>query len=370
MSWFILLLGYFSFGNQTFSVVFDDHGRPELLLVRNSLLSRVVNPGTPVAMTGQGVVYTRSNGTLILVPFGNDSSHEIAAPEKNMLPLFSAQMDMRVPFVFTKNALFVLDEANHSWRSLEVKPTVSFTEPGREITGTYGLRIYFPDLVTLPKKGILTYNSRNGVTRVFNSSGQQVKQVKQAKRGHPVSHGNKLYWLNNPEEGTCSEATIHQPLNMKRSFSIPELNRYSMIKRSEKGFWVISFPMGLKQSLKSWGTGSVELTLTYIEGFSGKTNLTHHTLSDAPLNFELTASASGSPKLGVKPNFNVLPISSTDELAFLMNKEAILVCPRKGVKMKKPMAEKRLIFIQKGQNHYVGWDEDLQRVNLWSTATP
>jgi len=368
MSSFLLLLGYLFMGEELFSVHPGQQESVSLYLLNQKEITRVKHSGQPVSLSHHSLVYKLEGGNFQVIPLGEKQSRTIQPmgvklPE-TIIPLFSMQIGMETPFVFSRNALHILNLDTQKWVALDHSPSYSFLEPGREISGTYGLRVRFPVLVSLPDNGTLIYDQRTGLSHVFDRHGYKKMTTQLPKRARPVRNENKIYWLNIPEEGVCSESSLIEPLLMKQSFHIRDLNRYGMVERNQYGFWVISFPVGLKQSLKSWDTGKVELTLTHIAEVDGKTKTSRSSLPQAPLNFELTASDSGSPKLGVTPDFFVIPVTNTDELIFGFRQGIVLVSPSQDIKRGRPISGGKPIAIRKVENEYIAWDKEMNRIKL------
>ncbi len=360
---FLLLFGSMYLSENAFYI---EKGleRPGLFAVEQGLLTRVEMRGKPLASSGTFML-TKDSGSCFFYDLREKGKLcSLPFPEHSLTFLFSKQTDMDRAFIFTQKGLFIFNKTDAKWTHFGVLPSIHLLEPSLEVSSKTGLRVQFPVLIPLPDCKMLVYEEKNGEARIFDHTGHLIARKKVAKRANPILLDGKICWLNAPEEGRFSLSHVSQPFEMQETHEVSHLNRYAPVVRVDNGVWVVSFPFGFRESLKTWDTGTVELTLTFLQIKKGTLVKLTKSIDDAPLSFDLGVSSSGAPRLGVTSDFRLLKVHHSDDLLFLGKKKNCLI----GVgnhNRSIDAPDKELILALKSGQRVIGWDRDLKAYVLF-----
>ena len=336
---------------------------PDMFYMRENRLMKMAFKNPCVSVSGTFATFKASKTELGLVSFKTKEYNPAlgfptitkAPSEENFL--FNWQQELDVPFLFTETRLFAFNEAQSQWLQLPVKPTLSISGPNSPLVGRYQMNVQFPFLVSLENNGVLVYSAQSGMIQIYDSKGTKTGEKKIKEKARPVKDGTRILWLNVPEEGDCQESSCSSPLALQSSVKIPELNRYALIQKMSNGFWVVTFPIGFKQSLKSWDTGTAELYFNFVQNTGASFTVNTYPFENAPLNFDLGVSSSGSPKLEVTPSFKLLPVLGEKGIGLITHQNCSLISEKGSQKDCKIENSESWIGLTRKEGRIGAWTE-------------
>jgi len=283
--------------------------------------------GELVALNRNGVVY-REDVSWYFLKFSAGEPRKLERPGEPFLR--SKLEDVDGPAFLNASSLVVWQDGKWQVLGLDVFVEYKGLEP---VPGSqHGLNLIFPQVFQASEGLLVTYQPKTGQLNRWKLPKLQPQNTEFERDRRAIFLGPKLAWLGAPKEEKVALAKPGSLTNLGDNASLDNLNKHSLAVPRQVGCWVLTFPSGLRDGLKSWDSGKLSLEAFYIRvDGNDKLHTLSHDLPKLPLEFDLRTSASGSPRLDVEPDFKVVAIYQSEWIAILSGKHLHTVSPVAGV---------------------------------------
>ncbi|QTD51239.1 hypothetical protein [Sulfidibacter corallicola] len=259
-----------------------------------------------------GQLVTR-NGLLALVRRdGRLHSHDLTTgttgslPETKAVPLDIPLPDISLPGFFSAEKLHLFH--GDRWHAISVPIWTEFLERRPTLSSHHGLSLRFPLVSQIDPDTLSIYQPKNGERVVWKPGRDLGNHEKIDRKMRPLLLDGRMLWLGAPKEARVGLNAGGSVFKLVDDTAVTHLSRYSLAQPTKNGYWLLSFPDGVRDVMRSWEHATVDVTLTLIQLEGGALKRRERSLPQMPLAFELGTSPSGSPKLEVSPAFTLLPV--------------------------------------------------------------
>lgn len=313
--------------------------------------------GQLIALNQNGVVFEAENKWYF---FDAQLERVDSLPNPETHALFSALPQCSGPAFF--NETNVLRFVNGAWKKIAFEIFIEALPPKNIAGSQHGLNLIYPQIWENQEGDWRVYQPKTGDLTFVSNSQQKTEKSHFGKHRRAEMVGNRVFWLGAPKKTRISLANQDNIRLLGAEVSVPHLDKYSLSFAAKKGVWLVTFPSGFRDGLKSWDTGLLPVGAHYVRvNASQKLVLSTTALGKLPLNFHLTTSSSGSPRLEIKPQFSIMPVYGTEQIAVLLDGELRLVDPKHPLKKHLlKNQEKSLVSVVKSGRNLAGYDANGQ----------
>lgn len=285
----------------------------------------VTYEGVLVAINANGVLYQSQGQWMFL---SENGVKELPSPREEAL--FSRMGSLNGPVFHTQtNMVFFRSEG---WVSVPLEVFVEYRPPGLVPGSHYGLNIIYPQVLQQLNGEWWIYQTKSGILSSYDKAGKLLQKLDFGKDRRAIRWGSRIGWLGAPGESRISLAEASNPNEWISNLTINDLNKHSLSIKMAQGCWVFTFPSGIRDGLKSWDSGTLPIHAHYLTESNAALAVTRFSLGNLPLNFNLTTSSSGSPRLEVEPEFRVVPVAGTEAVVILTQAKQFILQPEKGLR--------------------------------------
>lgn len=269
--------------------------------------------GTLLALCRKGAVLRDAQGCLWL-NFADGKSTRLAEPPGAAVPLALTEIDG--PALATSEQLLLWQ--GEQWRSLAL-PVWYETSEARPIPGSkLGHLPIWPDLFTDARGMICIYQAKSGRLQCHDPhTGRSTTTVLPAKLVPVPLRSGELLWIGQPKDEHLALAARDPGAAPVAEIAVDNLSEHSLVLPAAQGVWLLTFASGLRDGMKSWDRGTVRIEAVFVRPGERRLSAQKLALGELPVNFALTTSAGGSPKLAVTPAFTPMVVQGRDRLVIL-----------------------------------------------------
>jgi len=299
--------------------------------------SKQINrPGRLLTASGTGVLFTRDEHTFFY-PFATGG--EYVLPDPGGLVLKTPLANIFLPAFFEVEGLVLFYEG--AWLRIAAPAWSELTPPKTALGSRVGLNLLVPNAIQVGST-LSIYQGKTGQLILFNLARAQRTEKQLSKRLVPVKAADNLLWLNAPKKGRLALSHVDNP-SFIHHISIPDLSRHSPAWSVNDGCWLFSFADGFSDALNSWDSGKVPVQAHFIRVAENRLVKRSFALSPLPVRFQMETSASGSPRLGIDPLFQVLPVQADNRLIVLTRTAYFVLDPTRGAGRHNPLTPLRSV---------------------------
>ena len=294
-----------------------------------ALTGDLVIDGELVALNRNGVLFLSDAGEWSFCRFSDRQTTALKAPGQ---PYLQSRLENVDGPAFVNQTQLIIWHADQ-WQVMDLDVFVEYQGLGSVPGSQHGLNLIFPQIFQAPDGTLVTYQPKTGTMTHWNTPGGPANTQSFERGRRAIFLGQTLVWLGAPKEEKAALAKPGSLVDLGDNTYLDNLNKHSLAIPRQAGCWVLTFPSGFRDGLKSWDSGKLPLEAFYlrVDG-DRKLHKLSHELPKLPLTFDLTTSASGSPRLDVQPQFKVVAIYQTEWIAVLSGKMLHTLSPAHGVK--------------------------------------
>jgi hypothetical protein len=215
------------------------------------------------------------------------------------------------------------------WQSFTLPVWTEYAEPVSTLDGVQGVRLFFPEMIGGEGRWWF-YQPQGGLLEVYRDGTSEPVRHALSKRARVVRLGARHFWLGITERDQVAIQAADEDWRIGETVSVNNLSPYSLVIPAERGMWLLTFSDGLRDALRGWEKGLVDVEAHYVREERGRPRGQKHELGLLPVEFALTTSDSGSPKLAVSPGFAAKPIMGTEHLAILRDGSMSIIAVETG----------------------------------------
>ncbi len=232
------------------------------------------------------------------------------------VPVPLALSDVDGPVIATRDRLLVLQGAQ--WRALAWPVWYELSQP-RPVPGSLvGIQPIWPTAFTDARGNLCVYQAKNGRLLCYDPRSERTTTSTLATKLVPIPlRGGDLLWIGLPKDDHLALAGRDPGAAPVADVAIDNLSEHSLVLPATTGAWLLTFASGLRDGMKSWDRGTVRIEAVFVKPSERRISLQKLTLGELPVNFALSTSAGGSPKLAVTPAFTPLVVEGRDRLAIV-----------------------------------------------------
>lgn len=295
----------------------------EVVLYGLSQQTTHTRKGQQISLYANGLLTTSEN-QLWWSSFDQIDQEPVLLPSTGDTPLPFPLPNLHMPGFVSANQLWVFQQ--EQWFSVALPAWFEYRQP-RPMTPSYEGFQPLPPHVFSFADHIWLYQPKNGKLVVWQPNQPKPKQLQVPEKMVPVRAGTDLFWVGAPKKGKLGLASRTDQYALDDVISVNDLSRHSLTLATDKGIWLLTFDEGWRAATRSWDKGTVTVTAYFARRQGKKLKISRHSLGQLPVNFTLTTSASGSPKLKVDPAFAVKAVSGRTQLVIAHGKKLMRLSP-------------------------------------------